>query len=250
MISVGLASLANYRAYETMRGSGCVTLPSQKTLRDYTYYVRSTTGFTTEGDQQLMAAARIKQSTNEWERCVCLVIDEMYVKEDLVYNKHSGALIGFTNLGDINEHLLKFERTIESDDQHDDQQLAKTMLVFMVRGLFSNLQYPYVQFACNSVTGDQLFSLFWESVYRLERMGLKVLAATADGASSNRRLFRLHGTARKMTYKVVNPYSSERRFLYFISDPPHLIKTVRNAWANPKRQLWVSVYTCMQVLHA
>ena len=30
-----------------------------------------------------------------------LVIDEMYIKEDLVYDKNSGALIGFANLGEI-----------------------------------------------------------------------------------------------------------------------------------------------------
>ena len=44
-------------------------------------------------------------------------------------------------------------------------------------------------------------------------------------------------------YKVKNPYSPEERYLYFISDPPHLIKTVRNAWASPHRHLWVSAYS-------
>ena len=34
-------------------------------------------------------------------------IDEMYIKEDLVYDKYTGALVGFTNLGETNEHLLK-----------------------------------------------------------------------------------------------------------------------------------------------
>ena len=31
-------------AYDMLRESGCVTLPSQRTLRDYTYYVRACTG--------------------------------------------------------------------------------------------------------------------------------------------------------------------------------------------------------------
>ena len=30
------------------------------------------------------------------------------------------------------------------------------------------------------------------------------------------------------------------RFIYCFSDPPHLIKTVRNCWASKKRSLWVS----------
>ena len=44
---------------------------------------------------------------SEWQRCTVLLIDEIYVKEDLVYDKHTGALIGFTFLGETNDHLLK-----------------------------------------------------------------------------------------------------------------------------------------------
>ena len=189
----------------------------------------------------MMTAAKLEEgSASDREKCVVMVMDEMYIKEDLVYNKHTGALVGFANLGDTNEHLVKFQQTIEASNSDDRQPLAKTMLVFMVRGLLSSLQYPYVQFACRSVTGEQLFDLFWEAVYRLERMGLRVLAATADGASTNRRLFSLHRQKRgELTYKVHNPYASDIRFLYFFSDPPHLMKTVRNAWASSKRQMWV-----------
>ena len=42
-----------------------------------------------------------------------------------------------------------------------------------------------------------------------------------------------------MTYKVPNPYASTPQDLYFISDPPHLLKTIRNSWFNSKRKLWV-----------
>lgn len=65
---------------------------------------------------------------------------------------------------------------------------------------------------------------------------------TADGASTNRRFFKIHSLGRNLMHKVVNPYAPEKRFIYFVSDPPHLIKTVRNAWASTKRQLWVSTY--------
>lgn len=59
---------------------------------------------------------------------------------------------------------------------------------------------------------------------------------------ANRRLFRLHNTSSRPgdVYRVPNPYS-EKRYMYFMSDPPHLIKTVRNAWSNSKRRLWVSL---------
>lgn len=84
-----------------LRDSGCIELPSQRTLRDYTHYAKATTGFSAEVDRQLMDAMKIEVA-KEWEKCVVLV------REDLVYDKHSGALIGFSNLGDTNEHLLKY----------------------------------------------------------------------------------------------------------------------------------------------
>ena len=48
------------------------------------------------------------------------------------------------------------------------------MMVFMVRGLFSSLQFPYAQFACADITGDMLYDSFWEAVRRIETCGLKV----------------------------------------------------------------------------
>ena len=36
-------------------------------------------------------------------------------------------------------------------------------------------------------------------------------------------------------------FSASKEFIYFISDPPHLIKTIRNCFASSKRNLWVSL---------
>ena len=41
-----------------------------------------------------------------------------------------GAVIGFTNLGDINSHLLQFERALDGDDVGSEMPvLANSMLV-------------------------------------------------------------------------------------------------------------------------
>ena len=228
-------------AYESLRKSGCLLLPSQRTLRDYTHYVNATVGFSDDVDQQLMEAAEMS-SLDEYQKCVVVILDEMYIKEGLVYDKHSGALLGFTDLGSVNNLLTEFERSLASDSDVSSMKLTKTMLVFMVRGLFIRLQFPYAQFACSSVTGDQLFNPFWECVFRLERCGFMVVAATADGASPNRTFMGIHRAPGTTTFpfKVLNPFASTERYVHFISDPPHLIKTTRNCWASNKRLLWVS----------
>ncbi len=168
-------------------------------------------------------------------------MDEMHIREGLVYDKHSGALLGFTDLGNVNNLLAEFERSLSSDAP--TERLSKSMLVIMVRGLFTRLQFPYAQFACSSVTGDQLFNPFWEGVMRLERCGFMVVVATADGASPNRTFMRIHHAldGDSFPHKVLNPFASKERFIHFISDPPHLMKTARNCWSSKKRRLWVSL---------
>ena len=156
------------KAYEMLRQ--CIHLPSQRTLRDYTNCIKAKAGFSAEVDQQLIEAAH-SESSPEWQRLIFLLLDEMYIREDLVYNKHSGQMIGYANIGDIN--LLAFERSIQNDI-HEEQPIAKTMMAFMVRGVFTPLRFPYAHFPCKQVTGELLFQPFWEAVYRLERMGLKV----------------------------------------------------------------------------
>ena len=68
------------------------------------------------------------------------------------------------------------------------------------------------------------------------------MGVCCDGLAANRRLFSLH-QSKGLAHKVINPHAhdGERRYLYFLSDPPHLIKTVRNCWVNYKRKLWVSL---------
>ena len=61
-------------------------------------------------------------------------------------------------------------------------------------------------------------------------VGLKVLFMTSDGASQNRRFIKLHGD--EVVYREDNIFATEQRFIYFISHPPHLIKTKRNTFSN------------------
>ena len=63
------------------------------------------------------------------------------------------------------------------------------------------------------------------------------MACTFDGASVNRSLASLHASKGDIVYKVPNIYAKDKRSLYFFTDPPHLMKTVRNCWAS---QTWVN----------
>ena len=82
-------------------------------------------------------------------------------------------MIGFVNLGDINNHILAFERSLGVSGE-DKIVLANSIMMFMVRGLFTPLRFAYAQFPCANITGGLLFHPFWQAVFHLEKMGLKV----------------------------------------------------------------------------
>lgn len=164
-------------AYETLCSCGAVTLPSQRTLRDYTHFIQATSGFSHEVDEQLIDLASIG-TCPEREKYVVVLMDEMHIKQSLMYNKHSGmhnitccwhqstvhmhflgVLIGYTDLGDINVHLDRFQFSLEEANEEEagdvmeeedsgdaeaeaseKNMLAESMLVLLVRGLFSNLK--------------------------------------------------------------------------------------------------------------
>ncbi len=55
---------------------------------------------------------------------------------------------------------------------------------------------------------------------RLERCGLMVVVATADGSSPNRTFICIHRglDGDSFSHKVLNPFASKERYINFISD--------------------------------
>lgn len=238
--------LLSSSAYHSLRTSGFIKLPSERTLSDYTHYVKSRVGFYSDLDKQLADEAELSKLP-EWKKHIVLSIDEMKLKEGLVYNKNEMEVIGFMDLGDVYNQLAKLERECSTEEEHPP--LADHILVIMVRGIFTRLKFPYAHFPTKTLTSESIFTIVWEAIERLENLGFKVLVITADGASPNRKFFRLHSDKKTQSpynpvYKTVNPYTNENRPLFFMSDVPHLLKTSRNNWSHSfahgrTRKLWV-----------
>ena len=78
-------------AYEALQQTGCVSLPSQRTLQDYTHCARAEIGFSVATDRQLLNAIEV-QTCPVWKKQVVLLMDEMHIKADLMYDKMPGGL--------------------------------------------------------------------------------------------------------------------------------------------------------------
>ena len=117
-------------------------------------------------------------------------------------------LVGYADLGKINNLLLDYEQQY-NDSGRISCPLAKCMLVFMVRGLFTSLKFPYVQFPAASTKEADIFSTSKASHKALTKLELCVVSVICDGASDNRRMISMHNPDSKLSYKTVNVYSDE-----------------------------------------
>ena len=93
-------------------------------------------------------------------------------------------MIGFVDLGEININYATLKNI---------QKLAAThVIVFLVKSIVNPLSYSFATFATDGMTAFQIIQYFWQTAKYLERINLKVIAATADGASQKRKCFTMH----------------------------------------------------------
>ena len=87
------------------------------------------------------------------EKHLILLFDEMKIKSSLVYSKSSGKLVGFTELGEVNEKLNQFERTVSGEKV--SKRLATHVLCIMPRGLVKHINCPIGYFSSCRFDSDQ-----------------------------------------------------------------------------------------------
>ena len=173
-------------------------------------------------------------------------MDEMKIQENLVWDKHNGELLG-QDLGgiDLNYAILSKVTTV-----------ASHVFIFLIRNIVNLFKFSLVNFATDGILASQMFPLLWKAISICEKCySLKVTAVTCDGVSPNHKLFpmNLHLTQdddmkpeTDVTYRTRNLFGgTENRFLYFIPDVPHLLKTSRNCLSNSgsskfTRYMWKS----------
>ena len=215
--------------YNEKTGTGILILPSRRRLRDYKNYIRPERGFNKNIIKELQNKTK---NFSDVEKFMVLLMDEMKIQSNLVWDKHTGELIGYVDLGDIELNYAALEKT---------DNLANHILAFLIRSVVNPFKFSLANFATTGATSAQMFPLLWKAISILELNSLKVIAVTCDGAAPNRKVFTMHSEMTMeedinpdvdITYRTDNLFSDDKRFIYFFSDVPHLIKTARNCLAN------------------
>ncbi|XP_065652969.1 uncharacterized protein LOC136080281 [Hydra vulgaris] len=187
----------------------------------------------------------------DYEKNVSLIFDEMKIKSGLMFCKTTGKMVGFTDMGPVNDTLNEFHRRFDRriTERNSELNLAQYVIVFMARGIFSSLCYYFGHFASEGFKNDQIYSCAWNAIMILESIGLKVRAIVSDGATANRKFYNLHkmedssNISEGVVYWTLNHCAPERK-IFFICDVPRLLKTTRNNlesshWNKKSRNLMV-----------
>ncbi|XP_033103726.1 uncharacterized protein LOC117106473, partial [Anneissia japonica] len=217
-------------AYNLISESGFLRLPHPNTLQPYSHFAGVTTGFCHEMLDRVVEDINLYQEGNDLKKHVVLLFDEMKVKSGLFFSVSSGKIIGTTDVGNLANEMHSFERKCRGNP---DPPIATHVLVLMLRGLFSNLHVPIAYYPTTGASGCDLYMAIWEAVEYIEVAGFVVHALVSDGASPNRKFYRLHSTPNSdgVTYKARHQMDQNRN-VYFYSDVPHLLKTLRNNLEN------------------
>ena len=131
----------------TRTGMASSTCPHERTLRDYRNHFKPEPGFVLENIQVLQSIVKSYEGAAKY---VVLVFDEMKIKGKLVFDKHSGKLIGFTSLGDPDLDFSTFE----------ELEVASHVLAFMVRGVQTTLKFMLAYFLTQTVVSYKFVPIF------------------------------------------------------------------------------------------
>ena len=212
-------------AYRVLKKSKFLFLPHENTLREYTNFTTACSGINPKSIERLVTDFGLKE-IDDFKQNVAILFDEIKVKSGFVFK--DGHLIGFCELGSVNEEFNNFERAMSETDEPPAE--ATHILTVMVRGIFSQLEAVLAHYPSVGFTSYQLYWVIWDAVAVAEAIGLKVRALVSDGASPNRKFYR--HIAQDNEYFTVNRFTTDNRRLFLISDAPHLMKTTRNNWEN------------------
>ena len=102
---------------------------------------------------------------------------------------------------------------------------ALHVLQFFYKSLFAGFQFPCSYFLTRGILAPNLNRLFWKGVGLLHGYDFKVILTCCDGTSENRTFMAMNG-CNETTSQTKNPFS--KLPLFFMSDPSHLIKKLRN----------------------
>ena len=146
----------------------------------------------------------------ENKQLVVLAFDEMSLRIDLTYNARLDKVIGFQDLGENKENTV-----------------ATYATVFMIKSLLGSWKQPVGYFFTSGpMNSDTIHDKLLTCITKLKECNLCVKVILCDQGPSNR------GCKNLLNLNNNNSFIYLNNQIFFMYDPPHLIKSIRNALYN------------------
>ncbi|KAH9374829.1 hypothetical protein HPB48_015762 [Haemaphysalis longicornis] len=197
-------------AYRFIRSSMKVKLPHPATIRR----LCSSYGVSPALEQQdacfLNYAKTILNAMKEHERTVTLMMDEIHIQ---AYFDYKGGYV--------------------TGAAANSSSPAKTAHVFMLQSLLSNHKDVVHILPVAQIDAKALHEFLRKLITELEVLGFRVVAVVSDNNSINRKAMTFFANPPQAS--IVYPHPADpSRPLFYILDPVHVLKSVRNNWLNQR----------------
>lgn len=205
------------RAYEYVRQKFGQHLPSQSTLRNWYQSVDGSPGILTESLNTIKHRVKNAATSNK-KLFLALMIDEMSIRRQVIWNDSLKKFIGYLDFG----------------TNQENSEEATEALVFLVNAVNEKWKVPVAYYFSNHLSGQEKANIVTDLLINLYDTGAHVVSLTFDGASSNLSMANILGADLKNPEKL-KPYFSHpcsKCKVYIILDICHMIKLVRNILAS------------------
>ncbi|KAH7965214.1 hypothetical protein HPB49_004707 [Dermacentor silvarum] len=201
------------RAYEHVRSTGILRLPCRSTLEIFMGSSRGEVGMTELVKQRLSAELASHPSLHA--RACSLIVDQMCVKQRLLYHKQRDAFIGEVDYG------VNFPK-----ETTNEPVLANSLLCFVLNGLPVSFKIPVAYFFARNCTGRELHRLMRHVLKEVEEIGFFVVRIVTDNHKINVLAMQLLCNG-SLKHCIDHPGKPNRK-LFLAFDQCHLIKNVRS----------------------
>lgn len=117
------------------------------------------------------------------------------------------------------------------DPTNEENIIAKEAIVFILKGLDVNFEFPMGYYFIHKLKAIQRKNLIQEIISAVTHCRVKITNMTIDGLAANAKMCTLFGANLNVHHKqcktfILNPVTNEK--IYIILDPCHMVKLIRN----------------------
>ena len=176
-----------------------------------------------------------------------IVFEDVNIPENISENQENDSKRDtqtFNNTSGLYSSSEESDSSCSDDEESEIEQsrpLAKIILQFLWSSIEGDFTWPVASFPLNKINSKILGYCVWKTIYDLSqtRFGkenentVQVLYGVCDGATHSSSFFNQQGP---VNWTVDNPYNDNKP-IFWLSDPPHMIKKLRNFIISQKGSL-------------